>query len=89
MGALDSDNSPQFLEVDALGHLKTSMGYAIPEHNFSIATYYDAGKTNLQTLVFKSGGSGGTVVATITITYFGDPVSTANAKFESRSIAYP
>lgn len=86
---VDSSLNPQLLRVDSKGALITSLGFSIPENDYSIATYYDAGNTNLHTVVFRLGGANGTVVATITITYFGDPVATANAKFQSRAITYP
>tara|TARA_R110000868_G_scaffold123185_2_gene326367 strand:+ start:4023 stop:4268 length:246 start_codon:yes stop_codon:yes gene_type:complete len=43
-------------------------GLSIPEHNYISLSYTS---TNLTGVVYKTGGSGGTTVATLTLTYDG------------------
>lgn len=45
-------------------------GMQIPDHDYFSATRYGT-TNNLHVITFKSGGSGGTTVATMTLTYFG------------------
>lgn len=49
-------------------------------------TYYDAGFTNIQTIKYHSGGAAGTVVATQTFAYAGNPASTANLSVTAISV---
>jgi hypothetical protein len=67
--------NPQFkeelgaAEVDLSGNLKVNIAvtnFGIPSHDYISANF--AGATT-DVYTFKSGGSGGTTVATVTITY--------------------
>ena len=44
-------------------------GFAIPEHDYVSMTYTGP---NMTTVVYRQGGSGGTVVTTLTLTYDGN-----------------
>lgn len=46
-------------------------GFAIPEYDYISLTYVAAGdgQGEIETATFKTGGSGGTTVATLTLTY--------------------
>lgn len=56
--------------------LSTSSGsFNVPAFDYQEFTYVDS-TNNIDTQVFKSGGSGGTTVSTLTFTYIGGtPVS--------------
>ena len=45
-------------------------GFSIPANDYQAFTYYGS-TNNVHTQVFKSGGSGGTTVATLTFAYTG------------------
>ena len=51
-----------------------SGGFSIPANDYQAFTYYGS-TNNVQTQVFKSGGSGGTTVATLTFAYAGGGAS--------------
>jgi len=48
--------------------IQAAQGFQIPPYDFIDLDYY-AGTNNIQTVVFKDGGSGGTTVGTLTLTY--------------------
>jgi len=48
----------------------TSSGMQIPAHDYFVATRIGT-TNNISTITYKSGGPAGTVVATLTMTYFG------------------
>lgn len=52
-------------------------GLNIPQHDHVACAYY-AGTNNLQTVTYREGGAGGTVVATVTFTYTPTQPPTAN-----------
>lgn len=56
------------------GSIDASLGMPIPEHDYLETTLLGA-TNNIGTIVYKTGGSGGTVVATVTITYHGGAVA--------------
>ena len=45
-------------------------GFVIPAYDYTALTYFGS-TNNVQTVVFKTGGSGGTTVATLTLAYAG------------------
>lgn len=49
-------------------------GIAIPASDYVAYTYYGS-TNNIQTATYKTGGSGGTTVATLTFTYVGSGVA--------------
>lgn len=51
--------------------LPVSIGFEIPAYDYIALTYVAAGNGagEIETVVYKSGGSGGTVVATLTLAY--------------------
>ena len=52
-------------------------GLDIPQHDHVTCAYY-ASTNNLQTVTYREGGAGGTVVATINFTYTPTQPPTAN-----------
>jgi hypothetical protein len=48
--------------------IQAAQGFQIPPYDFIDLDYYGA-TNNISTVVFKDGGSGGTVVGTLTLTY--------------------
>lgn len=58
--------------MDANGNLIITSGLAVPKHDY-ISLTPPALPT---TIIFKTGGSGGTTVATLTLTYSGTDVAT-------------
>jgi hypothetical protein len=52
-------------------------GLDIPQHDHVACAYY-AGTNNLQTVTYREGGSGGTVVATVNFTYTPTQPPTSN-----------
>jgi hypothetical protein len=54
--------------VPVSGTVNTLTGLEIPDHDYIALTYTG---TNLTGVVYKTGGSGGTTVATLTLTYDG------------------
>lgn len=57
-------------------------GVAIP-FDARVFTYYDSGATNIQTITYKQGGTGGTTVGVDTFAYIQNPVTTANASIQA------
>lgn len=49
--------------------LRLIPGFSIAQYDFVDVTYTDSTQANISTVVFKTGGSGGTTVATITANY--------------------
>ena len=51
--------------------LNVESGLSIPEHDYIVLTYVAAGNGagEIETVTYKLGGSGGTVVAVLTLTY--------------------
>lgn len=60
--------------------LVNGVAYAYDYQAFS---YYDAGYTNIQTIIYKSGGAGGATVAVQTFAYIGSPTTTANLPIQA------
>jgi hypothetical protein len=58
----------------ALESIESSIGQNIPKWDYMVATRYGS-TNNLHVITFKTGGSGGTTVATVTLTYFGSGAS--------------
>jgi hypothetical protein len=48
--------------------IQAAQGFQLPPYDFIDLDYYGA-TNNISTVVFKDGGSGGTVVGTLTLTY--------------------
>lgn len=48
--------------------IQATQGFQIPPYDFIDLDYYGA-TNNISTVVFKDGGSGGTIVGTLTLTY--------------------
>jgi hypothetical protein len=48
--------------------IQAAQGFQIPPYDFIDLDYYGA-TNNISTVVFKDGGSGGTTVGTLTLTY--------------------
>ena len=70
---IDSDGDPV---DDAAGHLKTiTSNSLVPSEYDYISLSYNA-DNNLETVVYKTGGSGGTPVATLTLVYVDGNLST-------------
>lgn len=61
------------LEVGSTHPLPVSQGLSLPSHDYVGLSYTGS---DLTTVTFKRGGSGGTVVATLTLTYSGGLLST-------------
>ncbi len=61
--------------TDTGGSIVVTVGgeFSIPAFDYQAFTYYGS-TNNIQTRIFKSGGSGGTTVATLTYTYVGSGV---------------
>tara|TARA_B100000424_G_C22846540_1_gene451521 strand:+ start:345 stop:566 length:222 start_codon:yes stop_codon:yes gene_type:complete len=58
--------------LNYLGSRLTHSGLSIPEHDYVSMTYAgtgNAGADDPTTITYKKGGSGGTTVATLTLTY--------------------
>ena len=75
LGSTDGGTTWYPITVDSNGHLQidilTSGGINIPLHDYIALTYVAAGNGvgEIETVVYKTGGSGGSVVATLTLTY--------------------
>jgi hypothetical protein len=63
--------------VPVSGTVNTLSGLEIPEHDYIALTYTG---TNLTGVVYKTGGSGGTTVATLTLAYDGSDNLTSVTK---------
>jgi len=64
---------PAPLLVEGDGGLKVTSavpGFNVPSYDYVLVTYYGA-TNNVNTVVYKIGGAGGTTVATLTIAYQG------------------
>lgn len=57
------------IATDGSHAIDTLTGLSIPEHDYIGMTYASG---NLTGVVYKTGGSGGTTVATLTLAYDGD-----------------
>lgn len=70
VAGVDKDQVPQLFKVDENGALQVADmgGPALPAWDTVLLSYYDAGKTNLQTAIYKKAG---VIVATITLQYAG------------------
>jgi len=66
VNALEADINPA--TEDSLAKL---IGFEIPAYNYIALTYVAAGNGagEIETVVYRSGGSGGSVVATLTLAY--------------------
>jgi hypothetical protein len=75
MAGIDADNSPVLLRATS-GGLTVGNGssFSIPPYDYTAITYFGV-TNNVQTIVYKSGGSGGTTVATLTFTYVASGVA--------------
>jgi hypothetical protein len=62
--------------------LKGIAGFDIPTYDF-IDLNYVGSTNNLLTVVYKTGGSGGTIVATLSFTYVGGTPSTDDALIDT------
>lgn len=68
-----ADYDPQYFQDKMLQKLlqaNRAASFSIPAFDYQEFTYFGA-TNNIQTQVFKSGGSGGTTVATLTYAYAG------------------
>jgi hypothetical protein len=84
IAGVDKNLNPQLLRVSTSGSLLTAGGFDIPDHDYVSITYHDAGKTNINQVIYKTGGAAGTTVATVTLSYAGqDPAATPSAKVTS------
>ena len=56
---------------DIITELQKLVGFEIPEYDYIALTYVAAGDGagEIETVVYRSGGSGGTIVATLTLAY--------------------
>ena len=56
---------------DSTTELQKLIGFEIPAYNYLALTYVAAGNGvgEVETVTYKTGGSGGTTVATLTLTY--------------------
>ena len=56
---------------DIITELEKLVGFEIGEYNYIALTYVAAGDGagEIETVVYRSGGSGGTIVATLTLAY--------------------
>lgn len=74
-GSSDGGTTFYPVTVDTSGHLQidvlTPGGLSIPVHDYIAITYVVAGNGvgEIETVVYKTGGSGGTTVATLTLAY--------------------
>lgn len=57
-------------EEQLLAKILQNGGMPIPQHDYVAVAYFGA-TNNIQTCTFKTGGSGGTTVATLTLAYAG------------------
>ena len=65
------------IKVNANGEMGTIDGLSIPEHDYIGMAYTGS---NLTTVTYKTGGSGGTTVATLTLAYDGSDNLTSVTK---------
>jgi len=56
---------------DIITELQKLVGFEIPEYDYIALTYVAAGDGagEIETVIYKTGGSGGTTVATLTLAY--------------------
>jgi len=56
---------------DIITELQKLVGFEIPEYDYIALTYVAAGSGagEIETVIYRSGGSGGTIVATLTLAY--------------------
>lgn len=71
---LDPDKKVKFITVDTTGALNTSDGFNISKYDYVALTYVAAGNGagEIETVTYKTGGVGGTTIATLTLAYNGD-----------------
>lgn len=73
-----------FSRTSANQHLRVSniSSFQIPLYDYIVLTYVSAGngEGEIETVVYKDGGSGGTTVATLTIAYNSDNEITSVTK---------
>jgi len=68
-------NTAKPLQVDSSGNLKVNiLGWEIPAYDYIALTYVASGNGvgEIETITYKTGGSGGTTVATLTLAYNAD-----------------
>ena len=74
MGKSEYDIFNQVLD-EAKSALRVAMiGFDIPAHDYFTLTYVASGngKGEIETVIYKTGGAGGTTVATLTLAYNSD-----------------
>ncbi len=66
-----SDGDSKAVLTDDDGNIITVNGLAVPAHDYLALTYVASGNGvgEIETAIYKTGGSGGTTVATLTLTY--------------------
>lgn len=69
-----SNPSTEDKQDDVIAEIQKLIGFEIPAHDYIALTYVAAGNGagEIETVVYKSGGSGGTTEATLTLAYNGD-----------------
>jgi len=83
VAGVDADGIPRPMRVSADGtQVGAIPGLAIPAHDH-VAVSYVGVTNNISTVVYKTGGSGGTAVATLTFTYVGGTPSSDDANIAS------
>lgn len=79
----NASKQPVPVRVDDNGSLQIGgSSFSIPAHDH-IAIAYVGSTNNIDTVAYKTGGSGGTTVATLTITYVGGTPASDDAKLAS------
>lgn len=79
-GGVDPSGNVRALTVGEDGSLSSSVpGISVPVHDY-IAIAYVGSTNNINTVTYKTGGSGGTTVAVLTMTYSGGVPSEDDAK---------
>ena len=70
-GGTTIDPATEAKQDNIITELQKTIGFEIPAHNYIALTYVAAGNGvgEIETVTFKTGGSGGTTVATLTLTY--------------------
>jgi hypothetical protein len=87
IGALPAPTDPDLLKQILVAIAASSQGgtttvrvangssFDIPQYDYMAFTYVNGTTNNIHTQTFKSGGSGGTTVATLTFTYISGGVA--------------
>jgi len=81
MVGVTPEGVPTPIKVTSDGSISPG-GMAIPLHDYILNSYHGT-TNNLATVVYKSGGAGGTTVATLTLAYVGGVPVSDNAKLLS------